>query len=358
MPTETNIGWTVTVNPDGTISPGYSSNPIKYRDRETGRVVWACVKKSSGCTNCYSEALALRWNKGQAFSRPNIDKVAPFLDEKEMKRLATDPKLSGKRVFIGDMTDIFGSWIPDDFLDHLFAIFAWRQDVTFQLLTKRPARMAAWFAEKFQHHTIDGPRIGWGDRSDRVFKRMQDSPHLTIDPFNDAHWNADGSYKWPGWPLPNVWLGTSVENQAAADVRIPHLMAAPAAVRFLSCEPLLGRVDLGFREMLCATDDPDTGPPHTGWDRPYGRWGAACRPPISWVIVGGESGPKHRPMDLPAALDIIEQCKAAGVSVFVKQDSGQYPGRQGRIPDEMFLHQFPAAPSTQPAAAAGVGATP
>jgi protein gp37 len=325
MSNTTAIAWT-----------DFSSNPVKYRDRETGKTVWACVKKSTGCTHCYSEALALRWNKGRAFARPNIDKVVPFLDEQEMKRLATDPKLAGRKVFIGDMTDIFGSWVEDDILDHLFAVFAWRQDVTFQCLTKRPLRMAAWFAERFQHHTIDGPRVGWHGREERVFERMQDSPYIDIDPFNDAHWKTDGTYRWPGWPLPNVWLGTSVEDQRAADERIPHLLNTPAAVRFLSCEPLLGPIE--FSDVTKRSDAVQ-------------QLGHKAMSGIDWVIVGGESGPGHRAMDLAWLTSIVKQCLGVDVAVFTKQDSGQYPGKQGRIPDDVWnLKQFPLAASAPPPA--------
>jgi protein gp37 len=325
MANETAIGWT-----------DFSSNPIKYRDRETGKPAWACVKKSDGCTHCYSEALALRWNRGRAFSRPNIDKVAPYLDEKEMRRLATDPKLAGKRVFIGDMTDIFGSWIPDDFLDHLFAVFAWRQDVTFQLLTKRPQRMEAWFREAFQFRRDDGG-IGWHGRQERIFDRMQDSPYIEIDPRNDAYWKSDGSYRWPGWPLPNVWLGTSVEDQRAADERIPHLLATPAAMRFLSCEPLLGPVDLRALHPDGVTFTVDS---LTGRGRHLlGFTGQTDA--VHWVICGGESGPNHRAMDPAWLTSLVEQCRGAGVATYVKQDSGLYPGKQGRIPDDLWIHEFP-----------------
>jgi protein gp37 len=334
MSNETAIGWTATQNPDGTISPGFSSNPIKYRDRETGKAVWACVKKSSGCSSCYAEALALRWNKGRAFTRPNLALVEPFLDEKEMKRLATDPKLFGKRVFVGDMTDIFGSWVPNDFLDRLFAVFALRQDVTFQCLTKRPARMAAYLGS-----------------DDDVERRVGQAAFPIA---NDA--GMDWDYRWrkwhdgreaDRWPLPNVWLGTSVENQAAADERIPHLLRTPAAVRFLSCEPLLASVDLQrvrlgklpgqigeFDQFIDAVRGRHCD--GMGFERDLKRG-------LDWVITGGESGPKHRTMDLDWARQIIEQCQRYGVATYVKQDSGLYPGRQGRIPDALWLHQFPEA---------------
>jgi len=275
MTTKTAISWT-----------DYSSNPIKYRDREDGRTVWACVKKSGGCANCYSEALALRCYKGRAFNRPNIDKVEPFFDENEAKKLLSTRAIpSGSKVFVGDMTDVFGSWVPEATLVRLFSVFAARKDVTFQVLTKRPERAAALLSKVVFPYEV------------------RRNGHLD-------------------WPLPNVWLGTSVEDQAAADSRIPHLLSVPAAVRFLSCEPLLGTVNI----------DPD-------WMMD-----------LDWVIVGGESGPKHRPMDLNAFKSICAQVRVAGgVATYVKQDSGLYPGRQGRIPDDLWLHQWPESKAMVPA---------
>lgn len=111
------------------------------------------------------------------------------------------------------------------------------------------------------------------------------------------------------WPLPNVWLGVSVEDQAAADERIPKLLATPAAVRFLSCEPLIEEVDLRTDFLR-----------ETGVDWP---WGSRSTDHIGWVIVGGESGPGARPCDLAWIRGIVGQCKAAGVPVFVKQAGGK-----------------------------------
>jgi protein gp37 len=294
MSNETAIAWT-----------DFSSNPIKYRDRETGKTVWACVKKSAGCTNCYSEALALRWSKGRAFSRPNIDQVEPFLDEAEMRRLARDPKLSGKRVFLGDMTDIFGDWIPDEFISHLFYLFAHRTDVTWQLLTKRPERVAR----------VLGPNgIGWYAIEAPV-----------------------------PCPQPNVWIGTSVEDQRAADERIPYLLNTPAAIRFLSCEPLLGPIE--FSDVTKRSDA-------------VRQLGHKAMSGIDWVIVGGESGPKHRLMQLEWLTSIIDQCEAVDVAQFVKQDSGLYPGRQGRIPDAYWWPRknFPRSrAAAEPPAGRGAG---
>ena len=275
-----------------------TSNPFKFRDKATGQIVWACVKVSPGCAHCYSETLANRYGRGGPFTKAAMEKVEPFVCEKELRQLATSKKLAGKRVFVGDMTDLFGEWVSDDMLDRLFATFAVRPDVTFQVLTKRPERMRDYILG------ADG----------RELKADIPGVVLNREPFD--------------WPLPNVWLGVSVENQAAADVRIPLLLQTPAAVRFLSCEPLLGPVDLG---------------PGFRWGEPIPitkleSWGH--RP--DWVIVGGESGAGARPLDVAWARSVVNQCKAAGVACFVKQ-LGSEPGwdsQSGKAPGS--FHHYDA----------------
>lgn len=210
MAQATSIEWT-----------DFTANPLKYRDKETGRVVWACVKHSPGCGHCYAESLALRYGRGGPFTKAEMAKVEPFLDEKELGQLLKSPKLIGKRCFIGDMTDVFGDLVPDAFLVELFAVFAARPDVTFQVLTKRADRMRKLL-----------------NRSDFDEAMAQAIGDLELS--DEQHDAAIDS----SWPLPNVWLGCSVENQEQADKRIPALLATPAAVRFLSCEPLLGPIRL------------------------------------------------------------------------------------------------------------------
>jgi protein gp37 len=261
MPNKTNISWC-----------DYSSNPLRYRERETGSDVWFCIKKSPGCLNCYSEARAIAWGRGGPFTRPNLSRVEPYLHDGECRQLAASRAISGKRVFVGDMTDVFGDWVPDDFLIRLFGVFDARPDVVFQILTKRPRRLPSFAA------TLAGTVVG-------------------------------------GWPA-NVWIGASVEDQLRAEQRIPHLLDVPAAVRFLSCEPLLGPIDL------------------SPWlDR------------LQWVVVGGESGAEHRPMKLDWLTSIADQCQQAGVPCFVKQDAARSPGRQGRIPAAYWSRkEFPTTP--------------
>lgn len=132
-------------------------------------------------------------------------------------------------------------------------------------------------------------------------------------------------------PLPNVWLGVSVENQAAADERIPHLLRTPAAVRFLSCEPLLGPVDL--RHIRPAQKPEAAMRPVTGEVVEANCLSGDCitslgfgysgGPTVSWVIVGGESGPGARPCNIEWVRSVVRQCQAAGVPVFVKQLGSQ-----------------------------------
>lgn len=184
MAQKTSISWTA-----------FSSNPIRYRDRHSGSTVWACVHKSAGCINCYAERMALKWNRGRAFTRPNIELLEPFIADHELQRLASAPGLTGQRVFIGDMTDIFGSWVPDSLLDLVFAVLSARTDVTFQILTKRPARMRAYLDDR-------------------------------------------------GWSLSHCWLGTSVEDQSVAADRLTFLTQCRGSLRFVSAEPLIGPLDI------------------------------------------------------------------------------------------------------------------
>lgn len=275
----------------------FSSNPLKYRDA-AGNQVWACVKKSTGCANCYSEAVAQRFNRGGPFTLAVMKTVKPYLDAAEIKQIVSSKKIRGKRVFLGDMTDLFGDWVPDEVLDGIFAAMACRLDVTFQVLTKRPERMREYLERRSK---LAQP---WKDAA-RKFGYSLEFERFSLVPF----------------PLPNLWVGTSTENQATADERIPELLKIPAAVRFLSCEPLLGPVRLD--EMLV----------------PFGRtqavicplsgeWVPAEKPPyaglVDWVIVGGESGPQARRCHLEWMRSIIRQCRETDTPVFVKQ-LGRHP---------------------------------
>lgn len=301
----------------------FTANPIKYRDRD-GLAAWACVKVSAGCANCYAEALAKRYKRGGAFTVGNMATVAPYLDDKELNAMLRSPRLTGKRVFVGDMTDVFGEWVPDEMLDRMFAVFALRPDVIWQVLTKRPERMREY---------ID------------VRGAQYDTMHCRIEAAADDLAGVDGIIT-RGWPLPNVWLGVSVEDQAAADSRIPELLATPAAVRFLSCEPLLGPVMLTpwIADMSgWGTYTDERGRKHIAGPGPQTAPGG-----LSWVIAGGESGTGARPCDLAWIRSIVAQCRAASAPVFCKQGGSSNACRHDRkgghfecFPDDLQVREWP-----------------
>lgn len=271
MPQATKIGWT-----------DFSSNPLKYRHRETGEVVWACVKASPGCSRCYAESLAERWNRGEAFTQANMAKLEPFLDEDELRSIRRWPKIARRKVFLCDMTDLFGEWVTDDMLNRLFSdTLERRTDVTFQILTKRADRMAKYLSWR------------WGEG--RI-------------------------------PCRHIHCGFSAENQEWFDkraVQMAPLMRMGVKV-WVSAEPLLGPIMM------------------TGYDGQYRR-GWLDKPGLSWIVVGGESGHGHRTCQVDDINSIVRQCVEAEVPVYVKQDCGHYPGKQGRIPLETWERkEFPA----------------
>jgi len=298
---KTTISWT-----------DFSASPIKYRD-SSGKSVWGCVKCSPGCARCYSESLAKRWDKGGPFTLPVMNTLTPYVDEKEINTLLHSKKIAGKRVFLEDMSDLFGPWVPFDMIDRVFAAMALRPDVTFQILTKRTERMAEYL--NVPERSRDNFQDALGPLMNEMEFILRQTPR---SPFR--------------WPLPNLWLGTSVEDQARADERIPWLLKCPAAMRFLSCEPLLGPIDLKLRRP--PKDDDYVGY-HGDGPIDYVERG------IDWVIVGGESGNGARPCHVEWIRSIVSQCRNAGVPVWTKQDAGPRPGLQGRIPDDLWIHEMP-----------------
>jgi protein gp37 len=178
------------------------------------------------------------------------------------------------------MSDLFHDDVPDEYIARVFAVMAWAHQHTFQVLTKRHARMRSLLASP---EFLDLCDREWCRVIDWADARLVDPEYIDTCPIREG-----------GWPLPNVWLGVSVENQQWADIRIPALINTPAAVRFLSCEPLLGPVNL----------TPGT---HSYLDY------------IDWVIVGGESGRGARPMHPDWARSLRDECETYGVPFFMKQ---------------------------------------
>lgn len=223
---------------------------IEWTDK-TWNPVTGCTKVSQGCKNCYAERLYERFNGKGAFKNV-ICHQNRLSHPARWKRPAM--------VFVNSMSDLFHEDVPFSFINAVFSVMSDCDHHTYQVLTKRPARMLAFFKWKSEEHGI------------------------------------------PWEPKPNVWIGVSVENQEAADERIPLLLDVPAAVRFLSCEPLLGPIKLW--PLLQLTNN---------------KWTNRPGSIIDWIICGGESGPGSRPMHPEWARSIRDQCQSAGVTFFFKQ---------------------------------------
>jgi protein gp37 len=280
---------------------------IEWTD-ETWNPVVGCTKVSAGCKSCY--AFELHGKRHEAYKHGNFP-TAPAQYHEPFSTVQLLPERLEKplhwrkprRVFVNSVSDLFHERVPNEFIAEVFLIMGQSQRHTFQILTKRPGRMAAFMEVAVEKY--------------RPFRKMSE---VGV------------------WPLPNVWLGTSVEDQSAADERIPHLLRTPAAVRFLSCEPLLGRVNLDAVALK----------PGAFLDALQGdvldRDGviyAAAPGRIDWVIAGGESGPRFRSLDLDHARALRDQCVAAGVPFLFKQIGGRTPKSGGRLLDGRVWHEFP-----------------
>lgn len=283
---------------------------------------YGCRRVSPGCENCYAESMASRFigidKKGRTLPYTGIAKKVGgqgrWTGEVKLNEdVLTEPLRIKKptKFFVNSMSDTFYEKMPDEWLDKLFAVMALCPQHTFQILTKRPERMKERVEMLRNYSDVIG-QFWVGDAIEALLDRDIPAIYKTrIDA-----------------PLPNVWLGVSVENQKAADERIPFLLQTPAAVRWLSVEPLLEAVDLGRRRSGSGWDEWLTGRMHRGpsvWDG---------EPKVDWVVLGGESGGGARECNVRWIRQIVEQCKAAEVPVFVKQ-LGKYPvqncGQCGRM---------------------------
>jgi protein gp37 len=250
----------------------------------TWNPVTGCSKVSQGCKHCYAERDWARLSAPR--EKPNIYTGRKFTDVQcHPERLDQPIRWTRPlRIFVNSMSGLFHPDVPDAFIDKVFAVMALAPWHTFQVLTKRPERMLEYVA---------GVTLA---------RLMAASEGLPCAPRSA-----------PDWPLPNVWLGVSVEDQVAADERIPLLLQTPAAVRWISAEPLLGNVDVHHRLGPCVFSGRDP------WATGRG---------IDWLVVGGESGPKARPMHPDWVRSIRDQCQAAGVPWLFKQwgEWAPYPG--------------------------------
>lgn len=260
---------------------------------ETWNPSTGCSRVSDGCDSCYAEELSLRrgWSS------------LPWLPENAAENVILHPERLNRpyrwreprAIFTNSMSDLFHPQVPYDFIRQVWTAMHDNPRHRFMTLTKRPKRLRDWtrtFAERA------------GISEDEV---------------------------WPEW----MWVGTSIENREQVD-RADLLREVPAAVRFISAEPLLGPLICKGGFFARGQD----GYYHQDW--PDGYIGDALSlDGIAWLIAGGESGSKFRPMEIEWMADLHEACRDAGTAFFAKQDSGRRPGQRGRIPDDLWVHDYP-----------------
>ncbi len=255
---------------------------IRWSNR-TWNPVQGCSKVSAGCLNCYAEDLSLRyrWTPkpwAERFAELNVTLRPDRLDAP--LSWSTTPS----RCFVNSMSDLHHRLVPDAYLDEVYARMALTAHVTYQILTKRPERQRAYLSD---------PTV-----ADRVLTRA-DEVLAGLSKRQLARVNRDPADRWP---LRNVWIGTSVEDHRVVK-RIDELAATPAAVRFLSVEPMIGPL---WPEIVDRSD----------------MFARAVLGGMAWVIVGGESGPKRRPFDHAWARQVRDAAVDEGAAFYMKQDAG------------------------------------
>lgn len=257
----------------------------------TWNPITGCAKVSQGCKHCYAERdwARLSANPATSYYGRDFTDVQCHADRLDQPIRWKKPR----QIFVNSMSDLFHEDVPDKFIDRVFAVMALCQRHTFQILTKRPERMAAYMKGLAKSYD----RFESAARSMGYTLKFQDIPLVA-------------------WPIGNVWLGVSVEDQATADERIPLLLQAPATVRWISAEPLLGPVSFRW----AAWNDYKSTKPGIVHGHLDGVRG------IDWIVCGGESGPKARPMHPEWARSLRDQCATAGVPFFFKQWGEHLPG--------------------------------
>lgn len=296
------------------------SSKIEWTDA-TWNPMKGCSAVSPGCEHCYAAAMAVR------FSGPGLpyEGLAKRSTKRGLPQWTGEISFAGvgdarrpyresvmyapmrwrapKRIFVNSMSDLFHEGVTDAQIASVFGVMALTSRHTYQVLTKRPSRMVDWF-EWRKHRS---------EKYEDVYARS------CVSLTEELGWRSIAAYAWglggKDWPLKNVHVGVSVEDQQRAEERIPALLSTPATVRWLSVEPLLGPLSV----------------PDDVWRQ------------LDWVVVGGESGHGARAMDLEWARSVVEQCRRTDVPVFVKQ----LGGRVGHGPDistwpeDLRVREFP-----------------
>lgn len=293
-----------------------ADSSIEWTDK-TWNPVRGCSLISPGCANCYAMRFAHRFSApGQPYeglTRLRTKGGPVWTGEARFIREMLEAPLTWKKpawIFVNSMSDLFHEDVSFEQIAAVFGVMASCPQHAFQVLTKRAERMVEFF--RWLSKKEDGQhRVAWW----KIYDEAQ-LHGISVRELRPAF----------RWPLNNVWLGVSIENQEQANKRIPRLLEAPAWVRFLSMEPLLEPVDLAYATF-------------------NGADSFGTMPGIDWVIVGGESGPHARPFDLTWARALRDSCQRAGVTFFFKQ-AGSSPTLNGEL--LRFVHRKGSDPTEWP----------
>ena len=324
MSSGTDIEWTKVRLPDGRVLKGATWNCLV-----------GCQKVSSGCQSCYAIRTAYRLEHAfnqeayQGTTRKLPDGSVNWTGRVKCLRERLEIPLHWREprgIFVNSMSDLFHPDVPDEFIDQVFGIMAHAPQHIFQVLTKRPERMLPYILrlqDKLKHEqpylqavSVSSVKtrteIGWAQGR-----------------FGDPEFDVD-------WPLPNVWLGVSCEDQRAADERIPLLLQTPVAVRWLSCEPLIGPVSFRWAKWVPIK-------------RIDATWHLEGLHGIDWIVTGGESGPNYRPCDQGWVRAIRDECQeyeegtGRHVAFLHKQWGGHTHAAGGRLLDGREWSEYPEA---------------
>lgn len=299
---------------------------IEYLTHTWNPIAMRCTPVSEGCKNCWHIRLCKR-HAANPLHAPDVRAAYAGGEPVLLGHRLNAPLRRRKPAMIGVqfMGDLFHEDVPDGLVDKAFAVMLQAPQHTYQVLTKRAKRMETY--------------VGlWGLPDDCRSSIYRVAESLKCSPASLRQ----------RWPLANLWLGVTAENQQTADERIPLLLQTPAAVRFVSIEPMLGPVDIEpyLPQLVCDGCGREIAGSYEGHiheilhdvgDRFPERCGAVRRGPgLNWVICGAETGPGKRPMELDWVCDVRDQCSVANVPFFFKRDSNG-----SRLLDGRKWEQYP-----------------
>ena len=278
---------------------------------------WFCEKIAAGCKNCYAERMNQWRGNGVRYAADQAAKVTMKLDEKLLRKIAGFKK--PRKIFPCDMTDLFGRWVPDEWIDAVLAAFyGLPERFEIQFLTKRAARMQEYMAAPDRRQKVLKAGFGLGLRW-----ALAGTQSLVESP--------------AAWPPPHFQFGVSVACQEDVEIQIPAMLRTPAALRWVSYEPAIGPADIfKYLSPMCPFSKDE--------HKRHQNGNLICDyRKIDWVVCGSESGPGRRPWKLEWFEKVVQDCTEAGVPVFVKQltDASGYRIPFEQWPTNLQVRQFP-----------------